>query len=30
MNELVVSVIVPIYGVEEYLEKCINSIIIQT
>ena len=29
MNELV-SVIVPIYGVEEYLEKCINSIITQT
>lgn len=29
MNELV-SVIVPIYGVEEYLEKCINSIINQT
>lgn len=29
MNELV-SVIVPIYGVEEYLDKCINSIINQT
>lgn len=29
MNDLV-SVIVPIYGVEEYLDKCINSIINQT
>ena len=28
-NDLV-SVIVPIYGVEEYLEKCVNSIIRQT
>lgn len=29
MNDLV-SVIVPIYGVEEYLEKCVHSIIDQT
>lgn len=29
MSDLV-SIIVPIYGVEEYLNKCINSIINQT
>ena len=29
MNDLI-SVIVPIYGVEDYLEKCVNSIISQT
>ena len=29
MNELV-SVIVPIYGVEDYLSKCVDSIINQT
>ena len=29
MNELI-SIIVPIYNVEIYLEKCLNSIINQT
>ena len=28
-NELI-SVIVPVYNVEQYLEKCVNSIINQT
>lgn len=30
MNETMISIIVPIYNVECYLEKCINSIISQT
>ena len=30
LNEIKVSVIVPIYNVEEYLEKCLNSLVIQT
>jgi glycosyltransferase involved in cell wall biosynthesis len=29
MNELV-SIIVPVYNTEEYLDRCINSIISQT
>ncbi|HFR3824328.1 TPA: glycosyltransferase, partial [Streptococcus suis] len=29
MNDLI-SVIVPIYNVQDYLDKCINSIINQT
>ena len=29
-NEGLISVIVPVYSVEEYLEKCVNSIINQT
>ena len=30
MNDKLVSIIVPIYNVEEYLEDCINSLIAQT
>ena len=30
MNEIQVSVIIPIYNVEKYLEQCLNSIINQT
>ncbi|MBR6572821.1 MAG: glycosyltransferase family 2 protein [Clostridia bacterium] len=30
MNEKIVSVIVPIYGVEKYLDKCVESIVNQT
>lgn len=30
MNEIVVSVIVPVYNVEAYLDKCIESIVNQT
>lgn len=29
-NEVLVSIIVPVYNVEKYLEKCIESIINQT
>ena len=29
-NQELISVIVPVYGVEQYLEKCLNSIINQT
>ena len=29
-NEDLISVIVPVYNVKEYLERCINSIINQT
>ena len=29
MNELI-SIIVPVYNVEKYLERCVNSIINQT
>lgn len=29
-NETLISVIVPVYKVEQYLEKCVNSIIAQT
>jgi len=30
MTEPLISVIIPVYNVEEYLEKCINSVIAQT
>lgn len=30
MDKLLISVIIPIYNVEKYIEKCINSIIVQT
>ena len=30
MKEPLISIIVPIYNVEQYLEKCVNSLIIQT
>ena len=30
MNEELISIIVPVYNVEEYLKECIDSIINQT
>lgn len=30
MNKIIISVIVPVYNVEKYLEKCIKSILCQT
>ena len=30
MNEPLVSVIVPVYKVEDYLDKCVESIVKQT
>ena len=30
MNEYKVSVIVPVYNVEKYIEKCLNSLVKQT
>ncbi len=30
MNEPLVSVIVPVYKVEDYLDKCVESIVEQT
>ena len=30
MNESLVSVIVPVYNVQEYLEECLESIVHQT
>lgn len=30
MNNQLISIIVPVYNVKKYLEKCINSILNQT
>ena len=30
MNDIKISVIVPVYNVEQYLEQCLDSIICQT
>ena len=30
MNEIKVSVVIPVYNVENYLEECLNSIVNQT
>ena len=30
MNEIKVSVIIPVYNVEEYIEECLNSVVNQT
>ena len=30
MNETLISIIVPVYNVEKYLSKCLNSILVQT
>ena len=30
MNQVVISVIVPVYNAQEYLERCVDSIVNQT